>query len=66
VGHVAHEGEGEMDTEFWWGTREGENNLENLRVDVDYNMKVDIQEIDRMGVRIGLIVFRLGRSVGLF
>ena len=29
-------------------------------------MKVDIQEIDRMGVRIGLIVFRLGRNVGLF
>jgi len=28
-------------------------------------MKVDIQEIDRMGVRTELIVFKLGRSVGL-
>jgi hypothetical protein len=33
VGHVANEGKGEMHTGFWWGTREGENNLENLEVD---------------------------------
>ena len=28
-------------------------------------MKVDIQEIDIIGMRTGLIVSRLGRSVGL-
>jgi len=33
VGYVAHEGEGEIYTGFWWGTSEEENNLENLRVD---------------------------------
>jgi len=33
VGHVTNEGEGEIHADFWWGTREGENNLENLEVD---------------------------------
>jgi hypothetical protein len=50
AGHVAHIGKKEIHKGFWWGKPEGKRPLGRPRHKLEYNIKMDLEEIGWMGV----------------